>query len=251
MSIDDISKSKTTDLGEPILEVNNLSLKYRSRTGMFNRFEHTALEDIQFKLHRGETLGIIGRNGCGKSSLLRVLAGVIAPSSGEVSFNAGVRRALLALGLGFRPDLTGRDNALLSMMLQGETKKQALALLDEVCDFSELGDFFYRPVKTYSAGMRSRLGFSTVLKINVDVLLIDEILSVGDAHFRHKAEAAIKEKFNENQSVVLVSHNADQVKALCGQALWLEGGVVRSQGDTTAVLQEYNDFVKSLDKINL
>lgn len=244
-----MSESRVAELGKPILEVNNLSLKYRSRTGMFKRFEHTVLDNIQFKLHPGETLGIIGRNGCGKSSLLRVLAGVIAPSSGEVNFEPGVRRALLALGLGFRPDLSGRDNALLSMMLQGATRASALDFLDDIQDFAELGEFFNRPVKTYSAGMRSRLGFATAFTAEVDVLLIDEILSVGDAHFRHKAEAAMLGKMRGEQSVVLVSHNAVQIERLCDQALWIEGGVIRCQGETEQVIKNYSEFIATQDTV--
>ena len=145
---------------------------------MFGRFEHTALHGITLELYRGETLGILGANGCGKSSLLRILAGVIDPTSGTVKCSEGAKRALLALGLGFRPDLSGRDNALMSAMLQGIPKNRALTLLEEIRDYSELSEFFDQPVKTYSAGMRARLGFATALKTEVDILLIDEVLGV-------------------------------------------------------------------------
>lgn len=235
----DTAPCEAREVQEPILEVEDLSLKYRSRAGLFRRFEHTVLDGIQFKLHRGETLGIVGRNGCGKSSLLRILAGIINPTAGRVMLAPGAHRTLLALGLGFRPDLSGRDNALLSTMLQGATKQQALCLLESINEFAELGEFFDRPVKTYSAGMRSRLGFATAVKAEVDILLIDEILSVGDARFRHKVEAAMLDKFRGDQSIVLVSHNAAQVEKLCDRALWIEGGVIRSEGDTRLVLGDY------------
>lgn len=226
-------------LHENILEIKNVTLRYRSRSGFLKRFEHTALNGISFELKKGEILGVLGRNGCGKSTLLRILAGLVDPTSGEIICAKETRRALLTLGLGFRPDLSGRDNAVLSAMLQGATKAEALESLPDIHEFSELGVFFDQPVKTYSSGMRARLGFATALKTEVDILLIDEVLGVGDFQFRKKAEATLKEKLNGRQTVVFVSHSADQVKDLCDRAIWIKDGIVKNIGDSESVSQSY------------
>jgi lipopolysaccharide transport system ATP-binding protein len=230
-----------------ILSAKNVTLKYRTRSGLFKYFEHTALDNISFDLHRGEAIGILGRNGCGKSTLLRILAGIVAPTQGKIECSKNLNRALLTLGLGFRPDLSGRNNAMLSAMLGGMTKRGAAAILDEIDEFAELGCFFDQPVKTYSAGMRARLGFSTALIADVDVLLIDEVLSVGDAHFRTKAHAAITKRLNGDQTIVLVSHNPQQVDKICDYGLWIDGGVIKAQGDTGEVRQAYGRFMDDLD----
>lgn len=222
-----------------ILTVQNVRFRYRTRTGFLKRFEHTALKDISFSIRQGETIGVLGRNGCGKSTLLKILAGLMEPTSGRVICDRNIKRALLTLGLGFRLDLSGRDNAILSTMLQGATKMQALQQLEEIHNFSELGDFFNQPVRTYSAGMRSRLGFSTAIKTDVDVLLIDEVLSVGDAGFRKKAEEVMLERINGRQTVVFVSHSAEQVQKLCRRSVWLENGLIKSIGNTEDILNLY------------
>jgi len=231
---------------ENVLSVQDVRLCYRTRSGFLKWFEQTALAGVSFELKRGETLGILGRNGCGKSTLLRLLAGLVEPTSGKIVCDKRSRRALLALGLGFRPDLSGRDNALLSTMLQGASKQEALDALPGILDFSGLGVFFDRPVKTYSAGMRARLGFSTAIKTKVDVLLIDEVLSVGDAHFKQKAEKEMLERVNGRQTVVFVSHNVGQVNKVCDRALWLENGVIRCEGETQEVTAKYHEFMKGL-----
>ncbi|PLX84443.1 MAG: ABC transporter [Desulfuromonas sp.] len=237
-------------MSKNILEAHDLALRYRSRSGLFKRFEHTALKGVSFELKRGETLGILGRNGCGKSTLLRLLAGIIKPTSGTIVCDKQVRRALLILGLGFRPDLTGRDNALLSAMLQGSSRKQALAALPGIHKFSELREFFDQPVKTYSAGMRARLSFATAIETEVDVLLLDEVLSVGDAHFKKKAEKVMLKKIESEQTVVFVSHSAAEVNRLCDRALWLEDGVVKSEGDVKTVSDQYGEFIEGLNAKN-
>lgn len=230
-----------------ILSVSDVSLRYRTRSGFIHRFEHTALNNLSFEIHRGETIGILGRNGCGKSTLLRLLAGIIVPTEGVITCCKTVKRSLLTIGLGFRPDLSGRNNALLSAMLQGMEKNDALEALEEIKEFAELGEFFEQPVKTYSSGMRARLGFATALKTEVDILLLDEVLSVGDTHFRKKAQAVLKERLNGSQTVVFVSHNAQQVDQICDRALWLEGGEVQALGATGEVRQAYSLFMKELD----
>lgn len=150
----------------------------------------------------------------------------------------------MTIGLGFKPDLSGRDNALLSAMLQGASNRQAQGYLEEIKEFSELGDSFEEPVKTYSSGMRSRLGFTTALISHVDILLIDEALSAGDAQFRGKAEAAMKERISGEQTVVFVSHSEGQVQKLCDRAIWLENGKVAAEGDTAEVLADYQQLMK-------
>lgn len=228
-------------MSTPILEARNISLTYKSSNrSLWGGFTHKALSDISFILNKGETIGILGRNGGGKSSLLRILAGIVNPSSGEVICPHGTTRALLTLGLGFMPGISGRENALYSAMLQGMTKKDAKAILVDIEAFSELGEFFDQPVDTYSSGMRSRLGFATAMYTNVDILFIDETLSVGDIHFKKKAEQAMKDKLRSTQSCVFVSHSSDQINKICDRAIWIEDGVIKEQGKTQTIAHHYN-----------
>ncbi|MHA7816738.1 MAG: ABC transporter ATP-binding protein [Pseudohaliea sp.] len=222
-----------------MLELRGVSHSYHARRANFERGLHRVLDDVSLRVHQGETLGIIGRNGAGKTTLLRLLAGVLAPRAGTVWRRPGASCSLLTLGLGFQPRLSGRDNALLSAMLQGATRRQAQACLEEIREFSELGPSFEEPVATYSAGMRSRLGFSTAIMTRVDILLIDEILSVGDAAFRSKARELMAARLTGEQTVVLVSHQEDQVRELCDTAAWIDAGVIRGEGPAEDVLAAY------------
>ncbi len=235
------------DLGNNIImSLRDITLCYKSRSGFFKRFEHNALSGVTFDLFKGETLGVLGRNGCGKSSLLKIMAGLINPSGGDVICRRDTTRSLLSLGVGFLPDLSGRDNAVLSSMLQGKNKREAVNTLEGILDYSELGKFFDQPVKSYSAGMKARLGFAIALLTNVDILMIDEVLGVGDVHFRKKAEKSLKEKIHSQQTVVLVSHGADQVKKFCDRAIWLKDGVVNCEGDKNIVVNKYHKHMGSL-----
>jgi lipopolysaccharide transport system ATP-binding protein len=227
-----------------ILEVDNLALQYKSGKGGFS---HYALRDISFQLRRGETIGIIGKNGCGKSSLLRILAGIIEPSRGSVRCRPGLTKSLLTLGLGFMPRISGRENALYSAMLSGMSKPKAKGLLKSIHEFSELGDFFDQPIETYSSGMLSRLSFSTAQMIDVDLLLIDEVLSVGDKHFKEKAGQSMLNKISGDQTVILVSHDSDQINKLCSSALWIKDGLVEEYGHTATVVHKYNLYMQSLN----
>jgi lipopolysaccharide transport system ATP-binding protein len=227
-----------------ILTLENVCLSYHTSKASFDHGVHRVLDNISLELYEGETLGLIGRNGVGKTSTLRVMGSILSPNSGTVTQRAGTSSSLLTIGLGFRPDLSGRDNALLAAMLQGASKRQAKSFLEEIKAFSELGDSFEEPVKTYSSGMRSRLGFTTALISHVDILLIDEILSVGDAEFRGKAQAAMKERISGDQTVVFVSHSEDLIKNLCDRAIWLEGAKIAAEGDTAEVVAAYQQRIK-------
>ena len=197
---------------------------------------------INVTVSAGECVALVGRNGSGKSTLLRVMAKILAPTSGTVSWAPGVAVSLLTLGLGFRPDLSGRDNAFLSCLLMGLSRKEAKEALSDIEAFCELGQFFDEPVNKYSAGMRARLGFGTALMNRSQVVLIDETLSVGDAFFREKARIALEQEFNEHRAVVLVSHAEQQVERLCDRAILLEQGEITAEGHPGAVLAAYADL---------
>ena len=226
-----------------MLALRDVSLRYPYRTSIFSHEYHQVLNSVSLEVKKGEVLGITGKNGQGKTTILRIMAGIIAPTSGKVCRQAGTTVALLSLGLGLKPQLTGRDNAVLAAMLQGATRDAAEASLEEILQFSELGDFFERPVKTYSSGMRARLGFSTALLTHVDTMLIDEVLSVGDSQFSVKAEQAIKERISGDQTVVLVSHSEAQLRSLCDRVVWLHDGEIAGDGEPDEVLEMYKDFV--------
>lgn len=226
-----------TDAGDkPLMQVEGLCFRYRGKA----KAGRQTLEGITFDLFQGETLGVVGRNGAGKSTLLRLITGVMSPTSGTIIKEPGIRCGLLSLGVGFMNDLTGADNVVMTLMLQGFTESSARALLDEIQEFSELGDAFNERVKTYSSGMRSRLTFSAALHSRCEVLLIDEVLSVGDASFKAKARAALTEKINSDQTVVFVSHSEEIVRVLCDRALWIEEGQIRAIGAAGDVLDEFS-----------
>jgi len=228
-----------------MLEMDKVALSFRAGKSSFDHGVHHVLKGVSFKLYENETLGIIGRNGVGKTTMLRIMAGILKPTSGRVTMRPGKTASLLSLGLGFKGDLSGRDNALLAAMLQGSTRKEARAFLQEIQDFSELGDSFEEPVKTYSSGMRARLGFTTALLTHVDILLIDEVLSVGDAHFKDKAQQAMQERICGQQTVVFVSHAEQQVKELCDRTIWIENGRIRNAGHTPTVLADYRKSLQA------
>jgi len=223
----------------PLLTLNNVGMRYplsSSPDGWYRAFD-----GVEFELYPGERVGIVGRNGAGKSTLLRLMARIFAPTSGVVVWAPNTRVSLLSLGLGFRLDLTGRENALLSCLLQGHSKKAAKECLPGIEAFCELGQFFDQPVKTYSSGMRARLGFGTALLNRSSVILIDEILGVGDTAFRSKAREALKQQLTEERSVVIVSHADSQIKSLCERAVWLDAGGIKIAGDPEVVLGAYKD----------
>jgi lipopolysaccharide transport system ATP-binding protein len=225
-----------------LLKLENVGVSFRQGRNLLNRAVVEVLHDISFSLFSGESLGVIGRNGVGKSTLLKLMAGIIAPNQGVVK-NHGTRCTLLNLQLGFKLDLTGADNIYLMGILYGLTRRKINQRLDAILDFSELGDAIYKPVKTYSAGMRARLGFSVALQMNTDVLLVDEILGVGDIEFREKSSAAMQEMLRSDQTIVLVSHQAQTIKNLCDRVIWIEGGHIKSIGPPEEVVTAYEKYV--------
>ena len=220
----------------------SLSFPLASSSG---KGHHIVFEGLDFSVSAGECVGLIGRNGVGKSTLLRVMAKILAPSAGRVEWAAGVSASLLSLGLGFRPDLTGAENALLANLLQGMSKADARLALGDIEAFCELGDYFNQPVKTYSSGMRARLGFATALMNRSQVMLIDEVLSVGDQAFRGKARQALKSQFSEDRAAVIVSHTEQQLKMLCTRVVWLGQSGIQLEGDPAAVLGAYVDSMQA------
>ena len=238
----------STDAQEVMLEMDSVSLSYHTGKKTFDAGTHHVLNNVSLTLFQGEALGVIGRNGVGKTTTLRLMAGILAPTSGRVKVAEGKSASLLTLGLGFKPDLSGRDNALLAAMLQGSSRNEAEAFLDGIKEFSELGESFELPVKNYSAGMRARLAFTAALMTHVDILLIDEILSVGDAQFRGKALNAMQNRISGEQTVVFVSHMTDQVKVLCDRVIWLEHGKVVAEGPAAEVVDAYTQKVSRENK---
>lgn len=207
----------------PVLILENVGVAYRRGRSLRGGELYWALKDISLELKHGETLGVIGRNGVGKTTLLKVIAGIIAPDRGEIR-NAGVSASLLSLQVGFVPLLTGRENAILSGMLLGAPKSRIEQNMDELVAFAELEDFIDEPVSSYSAGMRARLGFSIAMQADPDILLIDEVLGVGDAAFRKKSSEEIQRRIRSNRSVILVSHNTAMMARLCDRVVWIEQG---------------------------
>lgn len=224
-------------MSETVFLMKNVGMCYGSKRGIYGR-PFWALKDISLELKRGETLGVIGHNGAGKSTLLRLMAGVIKPDRGEF-VNRGYTASLLSLQLGFMPYLTGRENAVLSGMLMGLRRKEIERRIDAIVEFSELGEFIDKPVITYSSGMSARLGFAVAFQIDPDVLLIDEVMGVGDEDFRKKSMKALQEKLKQNKTSILVSHNLPTIESLCNRAVWIENGVTQSVGETGTIIQKY------------
>lgn len=226
---------------EKIITLQDVGCRYSVRSGFMKMSSYEALKSVSFDIHRGETVGVIGRNGAGKSTLLRLVAGVIRPNSGEIFRHFPVSISLLTLQLGFSAELTGRDNAVLGAMLLGHSYKDAKASLDGINGFAELGDWFDEPLKAYSSGMRARLGFAVAMEMSPDVLLVDEVLGVGDESFRKKSTAAMKEKMLSGQTVLFVSHHAQTIRELCSSVVWIENGTTRMVGGTDEVLNAYSE----------
>jgi ABC-type polysaccharide/polyol phosphate transport system ATPase subunit len=202
-----------------------------------------ALKDMSFSVREGTVLGIIGPNGSGKSTLLRLIAGIYRPTSGQLRINGRVA-ALLNLGLGFHPELSGRENIVISGLASGLSRKEIKRLFDEIVAFAELQEFVDAPVRTYSSGMYMRLAFSVAVNVNPDILLLDEVLAVGDAHFAAKSRARMEEFKDLGKTILLVTHDLATVKNWCHQALWLDKGEVRAMGKPSEVIALYTGTSK-------
>lgn len=224
-----------------ILELKKVGVAYHRGRNPFGREKYWALKDVSFTLKQGETLGVIGRNGVGKSTLLKLVAGIIAQDRGEL-ISSAARASLLSLQVGFSPQLTGRENAILSGMLLGESRAHIEAAMDRIIRFSELNDFIDEPVGSYSMGMKARLGFSVAMQVKPDILLIDEVLGVGDAEFKKKSADEIKSLIQSECSVILVSHNTNVMRTLCDRVVWLEDGKTKLQGKAADVIDAYENL---------
>jgi len=246
---------------DPVIRVENVSKEYPFYQSMASGFKSfifnlpknlrtlkkkrfTALDKVSFEVEKGETLGIIGRNGSGKSTILSIIAGVIRQDSGYV-YTRGRISSLLELGAGFHPDLSGIENIILNGILMGNTKREMLRKLEEIVDFSELGDFIYQPLRTYSSGMYIRLGFSVAIHIEPDILLVDEAIAVGDVRFQEKCLTKIKEFREKGITTIIVSHDMSSIIELCDRVIWIDNGRVEKAGRPDVVVQEY---LNSLDE---
>ena len=198
----------------------------------------TALKDINLTIKKGETVGLVGVNGSGKSTLLKLMTKIIYPNKGKVVTH-GKLTSLLELGAGFHQDFTGRENIYFNAAIFGLTKQEIDERIDTIISFSELGEFIDNPVRTYSSGMYMRLAFSIAINVDADILLIDEILAVGDQHFQDKCFQKLEELKNSDKTIVIVSHSLDQIEKLCTRAIWINEGVVAMDGQPHNVILEY------------
>lgn len=226
-----LSEIKVDNLKEYVIKVLKKEMRYQ---------EFWALKDINFELKKGDRLGILGLNGAGKSTLLKVIAGVLKPTEGSVT-SKGRIVPLLELGAGFDKDYTGAENIYLYGAMLGYSKEFLLEKYDEIVEFSELGDFINVPIKNYSSGMKARLGFSIATVVEPDVLILDEVLSVGDAKFKKKSEKRIRDMFEKGVTVLFVSHSLQQVQSLCNRAILLEKGQLIADGNIDEVSELYTE----------
>ena len=240
------------------MEVKNLTKVYKLYNKpsdrlveiFFKRKKHKifyANKNITFNLKKGETLGIIGINGAGKSTLLKQISGVIEPTNGKIIRNGRVT-ALLELGTGFNPEFSGLENIYFNGMLIGMNKKEIDEKLNDIIEFSELGDFIYEPLKTYSSGMAMRLAFAIAIHSNPQILIVDEALSVGDAHFSAKCTRALRELKKKDLSIIYVSHDLNSLKLLCDRLILLNNGEIVEEGEPERVINKYNFFIAKLNK---
>jgi homopolymeric O-antigen transport system ATP-binding protein len=236
----------------PLIEFQNVSKWFPHSAGRqllrthiarwFGRVHHEpfyAVRNVSFRLEQGESVAIVGANGAGKSTVLSLTAGLTLPDEGRVKVNGRVA-ALLELGSGFHPDLTGAENLVLNAALLGLTRRKTKELFDQIVEFSGIGEFIDDPLRTYSSGMIMRLAFSIAIQCEPDILLIDEVLAVGDAKFQAKSQEALRSFRRAGKSLVFVSHSPTSVRAMCDRALWMDHGSVMMDGEVEAVLDAYD-----------
>ena len=240
---------------EIAISVNDLHVYYRD----MNRFSlkkgglksrgsgkiFKAVKGVTFEVPKGQILGICGKNGSGKSTLLRAISGIFSADKGSINLH-GNSISLLSIGVGFQKQLTGYENIFLSGMLLGYSKEQIEEKVKDIIEFSELGDFIYKPVRSYSSGMYSKLAFSITAILDTDIMLIDEVLSVGDIHFKEKSYNKMKELISDDKrTVVIVSHNSKTIIELCDKVIWLHEGLIKDEGDPETIMNEYEEFMRN------
>jgi ABC-2 type transport system ATP-binding protein/lipopolysaccharide transport system ATP-binding protein len=239
----------------PVIILNNVSVSYRAPEEVIGTFkeyaiqilrrnvryrEFRALNDISLQVEQGEILGIIGRNGAGKSTLLKVISRVLIPTEGRVRIRGNIS-PLLELGAGFHPELTGRENIFLNGTLLGHSRREIESRLAEIIEFADLGAFIDSPLRTYSSGMVARLGFSVSTTWKPDILILDEVLSVGDEAFRHKCQLRMEQYRDEGTTTLLVTHDSGTVESLCSRAVWLDHGQIKAAGHATEIVDLYRN----------
>lgn len=246
-------------MSEYVIEVKNISKSfkiyldkgYSLRDKLLfwnrNRYEELkVLENVSFSIEKGEAVGLIGHNGCGKSTTLKMLTRIMYPDSGEIIMNGRVS-SLLELGAGFHPDMTGRENIYINASIFGLSKKEINKRIDDIIEFAELGDFLNNPVRTYSSGMYMRLAFAVAINVDANILLIDEILAVGDIKFQEKCLNKLKKIKEQGTTIVLVSHSLGQIESFCSRTIWLHNGQIRKDGVPKEVHKEYLNFMNGKD----
>lgn len=240
-------------MSKAMIEVSDVSMRFRMNTdrilslkefvttalrGKLHYEEFTALDHVSFSVRKGETLGLIGRNGAGKSTMLKVISGILKPTEGRVTCHGNIV-PMLELGSGFDMELTGRENIFLNGAILGYDEEFLKEKYDEIVEFSELGQFIHVPIRNYSSGMMARLAFSVASVVNPEILIVDEILSVGDAAFQEKSRARMTEMMGGGTTVLFVSHSMEQVREMCSRVVWLEHGTVKMIGSADEVCNAY------------
>ncbi|ADP12977.1 O-antigen ABC transporter ATP-binding protein [Erwinia sp. Ejp617] len=210
---------------------------------MFSGRSYLAIEDISFKINKGESVALIGRNGAGKSTSLSLVAGVIKPTSGKVSVSGRVA-SMLELGGGFHPEITGRENIRLNATLLGLRRKELNEKIDKIIEFSELNEFIDEPIRVYSSGMLAKLGFSVITQVDPDILIIDEVLAVGDIKFQKKCLETIKAFKARGVTILFVTHNMADIEKVCDRVIWIENHHIKTIGNSKDVVAEYRNFMQ-------
>ena len=212
--------------------------------------EFHALNGISLDILRGDSIGILGRNGSGKSTLLKIITGVLSQTSGSVKVNGKIS-ALLELGAGFNPEYTGLENIYLNGTMMGYTREEVSMKVEDILQFADIGDFIHQPVKTYSSGMFARLAFAVAINVEPEILIIDEVLAVGDSRFQMKCIEKMKELKEKGTTILFVSHATEQVKRFCDKAVWIKDGIVHMQGEVSQIVDLYENYMKYGDSVEL
>lgn len=229
-----LASQKIDNLKEYVIKIIKKELMFQ---------EFLALQDVSFQVRRGEAWGLIGTNGSGKSTMLKAISGILKPYKGTITVTGNIA-PLIELGAGFDGNLTARENIFLNGCLLGHSEKYMREHFEEIVDFAELRDFLDSPIKNYSSGMRARLGFAIATMVKPDILIVDEVLSVGDAQFKRKCEARMNEMLSQGTTLLFVSHSIDEVKRLCDHAIWLKKGKAVKMGEVTEVCDAYMQSLK-------